>query len=69
MIKGSINLDKIDMSRVTKDSKGNGRFIRFIQIDTPNDKNGNDFMIVQEVSKEERLSGVKGPIFGNGKKF
>lgn len=67
MKKISINLDKIDMNRVRQDSKGNGRFIDLVEIDTPNDKYGNDFMVVQSVTKEERENGVKGPIIGNGK--
>jgi hypothetical protein len=67
MIKGSINLDKIDMSRVRTDSNGKGRFIDFIQIETPNDKYGNDAMLVQSISAEERAAGIKGPIIGNCK--
>jgi len=65
MIKGSINLDKLDMARVRKDKNGNGRFIDFIQIDTPDDKYGNDAMIVQSITQEERAAGLKGPIIGN----
>lgn len=38
-----------------------------VMIPTPDNKYGDDFMIVQSVSKEERLAGVKGPIIGNAK--
>ncbi len=53
------------MSRVREGKNGNGRYIDFIQIQTPDDKYGNDAMIVQAVTAEEREAGVKGPIIGN----
>lgn len=40
----------------------------FVDLDNP-DNYGNHGFITQNVSKEERASGVKGPILGNAKVF
>jgi len=64
-ILAKINYDLIDQSRLFSGKKG--RYLDIALIDTPNDKYGNDFMVVQSVSKEDREAGKKGPILGNGK--
>lgn len=66
MIKLKINVSKIDKARLFKGEKGT--YLDCVLIDTPDGKYG-DYMIVQEVTKEERQSGVKGTIIGNAKNF
>lgn len=67
MIKAKIDVTKIDKSRIFVGEKG--KYIDITLIETPNDRFGNAYMIVQDVTKEERLAGVKGPILGNAKIF
>lgn len=67
MIKINLCLSKIDKSRI-KESNGK-KYIDLILRETPNDKYGNDYMVVESVTKEENQRGVKGNILGNGKKL
>ena len=64
MISGRINVKKINKDRIYVGQKGS--YLDFVMIETPNSQYGN-YMIVQSVSKEERLSGVKGEIIGNAR--
>lgn len=64
MIKLKLDVTKIEKARLFKGAKGT--YLDAVLIETPNGKYG-DYMIVQEVTKEERQSGTKGPILGNGK--
>ncbi len=66
MITIKIDVKKIDKSRLYEGAKGT--YLNCIMIETPENEYG-DFMIVQEVSKEEREAGTKGTILGNGKIF
>ena len=59
-----IDVTKIDKSRLYKGQKG--MYLDVVLIPTPQSEYG-DFMIVQQVSKEERDKGIKGEILGNGK--
>jgi len=59
-----IDVTKIDKSRLYKGQKGT--YLDVVLIPTPQSEYG-DFMIVQQVSKEERDKGIKGEILGNGK--
>ena len=59
-----IDVTKIDKSRLYKGQKGT--YLDIVLIPTPQSEYG-DFMIVQQVSKEERDKGIKGEILGNGK--
>ena len=67
---GSINLSKIDKAQfyVGKDGK---KFMNIAIIENRDGKDqyGNDGMITQSVSKEDRLKGVKGPIIGNWRRI
>ena len=63
-IKISINVNKIEKQRLYEGAKG--KYLKVIAIETPNSEHG-DYMVVQEVTKEEREAGTKGPILGNGK--
>ena len=64
-IKFSINVQKIDKERLFTGKKG--LYCGMVLIPTPDNQYGNDFMIVQETTKEEREKGIRGEILGNGK--
>lgn len=63
---GSIDLSKVDENHfyVGKDGK---KFMNIAIMENRNgtDQYGNDGMITQSVSKEDRAKGIKGPIIGN----
>ena len=60
-----IDVTKIDKARLYKGAKGT--YLDAILRPTPDSKYGEDYMIVQSVSKEEREQGIKGNIIGNAK--
>ncbi len=64
MIRIKINYDKIDTKLLFQGKTG--RMLDVTLVDRKDDY-GNDFMAVQDVGKERRLAGEKGPILGNGK--
>jgi len=64
MISLKIDVDKIDKSRLYPGAKGT--YLSAVLIDTPNSEYG-DYMIVEDISYEERQAGKKGTILGNGK--
>jgi len=64
MITAKINVNKIEKHRLYRGEKG--IYLNCILIETP-DSEYSDFMIVQEVPKEERKAGNKGVILGNAK--
>jgi len=64
MITGKIDVSKIDKTRLYKGEKGN--YLSITLIPTPNGQYG-DYMIVEEVTKQEREAGKKGTILGNAK--
>jgi len=64
-----IDVSKIDKARLFKGAKGTYLDITsFIDLDQL-DQYGNSGMITQDVTKEEKDRGVKGPILGNCKVF
>lgn len=65
MINCRINVDKIDKNRIFQGEKG--RWYEFNLIETPANQYGNDYMIVEQIPKEEREAGGQGAILGNGK--
>ena len=65
MIVCKINVSKIAKEKMFKGDKGT--YLDVVLIETPDDQYGNDYMVVQGVSKEDREAGVKGAILGNGK--
>lgn len=67
MIRAKLDVTKIDKTLIFVGEKG--KYIDITLIETPNDKFGNDFMVVQDVGKEKREAGVKGAILGNAKIF
>lgn len=67
IISVKINVTKIDKLRLYKGK--NGTYLDCALIPSNNDQYGNDFMVVQNVTKEERAAGKRGEIIGNGKWF
>ena len=66
IIKLNIDVTKIDKARLYKGAKGTyANFTVLLRDET--DQYGNDGMIIEDVSKEERESGKKGTILGNAK--
>ena len=64
----SINVSQIEKERLYAGKKG--KYLDCtVFIDPTADQHGQNGMIVQSVSKEERAQGVKGPILGNCKIF
>jgi len=62
----SLDVSKIDKSKLFKGKKG-VYLNAAVLLKDESDQYGNDGMIVQDVSKEEREQGIKGAILGNGK--
>lgn len=62
----SVDVTKIDKAKLAK-----GKYLNLTSfVDTDNqDKYGKNGFVTQELTKEERDSGVKGPILGNVKVF
>lgn len=66
MIKLRIDVTKINKAKLFKGEKGTYLDVCLIE-KREIDQWGNDYMAVQDVSKEEREKGIKGAILGNGK--
>lgn len=61
---------KISMSKIDKAKLYQGRtdtYLDFVLIPTKNSRYGDDYMVVQGVSKSDREKGIKGPILGNAR--
>jgi hypothetical protein len=71
MIRISINRMKIDPQWVKQDKDGKPAYLDAVLMDNKGgpDRNGNDGYIVQQVSKEAREAGERGPIIGNWKEL
>jgi len=65
MISVSINVSKIDKDHLYEGKQG--KYLNLVLWETPDDKYGNDYRVVQGVSKEARAAGTKGAILGNAK--
>lgn len=65
MIALKIDCSKIDKSKLFEGKNG-AKYLDVILMDR-DDAYGNNYMVVQSVSKEERLAGKRGAILGNGK--
>jgi len=64
-IAASIDVNKIDKSQLFEGKKG--KYLDLVLIPTPNNQYGDDFMVVQGLSKEKRDAGERGEILGNAK--
>jgi len=62
-----INTDKCDSKLMTKGKRG--VWLGCVLVPTPDSEFGNSHLVAQEVSKEDRLNGIRGPIIGNAKIF
>ena len=62
-----IDVTKIDKERLFKAQSGRVYLDAVVFLDEEADQYGNNGMITQSVSKEERLNGTKGKILGNVK--
>lgn len=67
MIIAKIDVTKIDKSKLFSGAKG--KYLDVVLIETPQSQYGDDYMVVQGVSKEDREKGIKGAILGNAKIF
>jgi len=65
MITCKIDVTKIEKERLFKGEKGT--YLDIVLIETTNNQYGDDYMIVQSVSKEESAQGVRGKILGNAR--
>ena len=65
MITARIDVTKIDKRKLYRGEKGT--YLDIVLIETPDNQYGNDWMVKQSVSKQEREAGEKGAILGNGK--
>lgn len=66
LVKLKIDVTKIDKSLLFKGTKGT-YLDATVFLEEDQDQYGNNGMITQEVSKEDRDKGVKGAILGNAK--
>lgn len=68
MIRIKINLAKIDQTAIFEGKNG-ARYVDLTLMENKQglDQYGNTHMCVQDLGKERRLAGEKGPILGNGK--
>ena len=64
ILKGSINVSKIDKSKLIAGAKGSYLNVS-IMVKDELDFYGNIGMIIQDTTKEEREKGIKGAILGN----
>ena len=65
MITIKIDVTKIDKNLLFKGAKGT--YLDVVLFETPDDKFGIDYRVVQGLTKEARAAGTKGAILGNGK--
>lgn len=61
-----IDCNKIDKKRLYAGRNG-AQYLDAVLIETPDSKYDQDYMIVQNVSAEERKAGTRGAILGNAK--
>ena len=65
MLTAKINVSKIDKTKLFKGEKGT--YLDLVLIETPNDQYGNDYVVVQGLTKADRDAGLRGAILGNAK--
>jgi hypothetical protein len=67
MIKASINVTRIDKSAIIPGKNGKYVGLAFFENKNGPDQFGNDGFITQDIPKERRDAGDRGPIIGNWK--
>jgi hypothetical protein len=65
IVRGKIDVSKIDKDRLFRGAKGT--YLDIVLIPTPDSEYGHSHVIKQDVSKEDREAGIKGAILGNAK--
>ena len=65
MLRLNINLEKLEKEHFFKGAKGT--YVDLTLIPSRDSQYGDSHFIVQDVGKEKRLAGIKGPIVGNAK--
>lgn len=65
IIRIKLDVTKIDKSALFKGSKGT--YLDLSLVPTTNNQYGDDYMVAQDIGKERRQAGEKGPILGNAK--
>lgn len=65
IIRVKIDVTKIDKSALYKGAKGT--YLDIALLPSNNSQYGDDYMVTQDIGKERRQAGEKGPILGNGK--
>ncbi len=69
MIRAKLDVSKILKAHLFKGTKGTYLDITLMENKAGTDQYGNDYMVVQDIGKEARERGEKGPILGNAKKL
>lgn len=67
IIRAKIDVTKISKAHIFQGAKGKYIDITLLENRDGADAYGNNFMVVQDLGKESRERGEKGPILGNGK--
>lgn len=67
IIRCKLNVSLVDKTKLFTGEKGKYMDITLLENKNGTDQYGNDFMVVQDIGKEARERGEKGPILGNGK--
>lgn len=65
LISVRVDVTKIDKAKLYKGAKGT--YLDIVLMPSRDSKFGDDFMVVQSISKEEREAGQRGAILGNAK--
>lgn len=65
MIKINIDVTKITKEKLFKGKKGT--YLNAVLIETKDNQYGNDYVIVEDITEEEKNQGKKGQILGNAK--
>lgn len=68
IISASIDLSKIDRSRVIEGRNG-AQYVDITLVNTPGNQYGKDYLVKQDFGKEAREQKIETPILGNGKAF
>lgn len=64
----SINLSKIDASRIVEGKDG-AKYLDLSLTNTPDNQFGKDYLVKQDFGKEAREQRIETPILGNAKAF
>lgn len=63
ILRVQINVDAIDKKHLYKGKKGT--YLNVALVNTPDSQYGQDYMVTQDIPKEARDAGERGPILGN----